>query len=279
MKHFFNRSVDKATNFARYNTRVRYCCPHCGKRFRDKAAGTGVLHPECPRCGTTVTDANKTRLLDRTRRVGKWASVPVWGPLWILIIGLGWRVGVKRVGAFGLDYGLRLAKIRSISRRERDALIEKTAEAVAEKMMGARPNGLPASMKNNSECQIACMGCPARKKCPRKMDGFLGTFVGMSVANPKMAELKITGAPGVHLCPPSQLYEAKNPTETSIHDVYDENSAGQFYGRRVLIVTNEGKEVETTIDYHVKEGADGNPQRPWVCGKHIVSPDQIIKII
>ena len=280
MKHFFDRPVDKANNFTRYNNRrVRYACPHCGKRFRGKETGTGILHPECPRCGTTVTEANKTRLLDRTRKILKWAAVPAWGPLWFLAIFLGWRIGVKKVGAFAVDYGLRLAKIRSISKRERDILINKTAEAVAEKIMGSRPAGMPASMESNSECQIACMGCPARRKCSRKMDGFLGTFVGMSVANPKMAELKITGAPGIHLCPPSQLYAAQTASESSIHDVRDEDAAGPFYGRRVLIITDEGKEVETTIDYFVKEGVDGNPSRPWVCGKHIISPSQIIRII
>lgn len=281
MKHLYNRPVASQEEvWKRAAMKVRYCCPHCGHRFKDKPSNFGVIRPGCPKCGTTVDTTNVTRVLDRTRRFFKWATVPAWGPLWVLVVFLIWRVMIKRVGAFGLDYGLRFAKIRSISAREREMLIHRTAEAVAEKVLGSRPMGGSTNMKPRSQCQVSCMGCPAQKKCVRRVDGFMGTFLGMSIASPNMAELQLSGSPAVQLCPPSQLFEVKEAANTeTVQDVQDESSAAMFLGRRVLIVTDEGEEVETTLDYFIPEGVDGNPDRPWVAGKHIISGEQILHLI
>ncbi|UCF78184.1 MAG: zinc ribbon domain-containing protein [Candidatus Eiseniibacteriota bacterium] len=83
-----------------------YACPHCNKRFR--AVPQRTVHspyPMCPRCGVAVSEQHRTRLLDRTRKVTrfalKWALAPIWFPLLakIFLAKKGW--GVTRATARG----------------------------------------------------------------------------------------------------------------------------------------------------------------------------------
>lgn len=93
--------------FLEKTRKARYACPHCRKRFRATPMRTAYsVYPACPRCGVPVAEACQVRFLDRTRKVLRWASLPVWAPAKFMLMLMGLSFITSKVGLRGAGHGL-----------------------------------------------------------------------------------------------------------------------------------------------------------------------------